>query len=486
MAEGKPVEWTVGLRNYATGKYLTQEAFGLALNVNGPSLKKKQIFTLVPGSAAGTVNVRTHLGKFLYGLVDGTFKGDADAPNADTDFTIVPAADGTIGLVSRHGFYAHGVEENLRCFTKEQPADGKWVVVLAMHPQINILNANRKRWVHLVGNELQCNEDVPWGEDALITLVFFEEIKEGRYGFMSSNGKFLQNSGKLVDKADKSCQFLLGFHDNQVSLRDETGKYLSCVGANGVLQVNKDKVTKDELFMISDSEPQFTIQDNRGRFTSIRSGNLKADQADVTDLERFQMEIDAAGKVSFKTSKAKYWLLGGDGNIEATAPNKDAAGTKFGVEYHGKVCKLIGNNGKYVIVKSNGGYAATGNGGEAEATFTMKIINRPELVLRGQFGFVGLKGPSGRVECNRASADVFVLKCEGGDYSISKDGKFWTVDADGVAATSAKPVTFHLEFVARSKFLIKHAESGKYIEGEQNGGFRAIGGSANINTLWEY
>jgi hypothetical protein len=33
------------------------------------------------------------------------------------------------------------------------------------------------------------------------------------------------------------------------------------------------------------------------------------------------------------------------------------------------------------------------------------------------------------------------------------------------------PAVFHLEFVERSKFLIKDAASGKYLEGEQAGGY---------------
>jgi hypothetical protein len=37
MAEGKALEWALGLRNAVSGKYLTQETFGFAMNVNGES-----------------------------------------------------------------------------------------------------------------------------------------------------------------------------------------------------------------------------------------------------------------------------------------------------------------------------------------------------------------------------------------------------------------------------------------------------------------
>ena len=72
------------------------------------------------------------------GTSDGAFTGDSEAPSGETTWKIVPQADGTWALVSAAGYYAHGTGSKLSCFAKERdplPADGKWVVHLAMHPQ---------------------------------------------------------------------------------------------------------------------------------------------------------------------------------------------------------------------------------------------------------------------------------------------------------------------------------------------------------------
>ena len=429
----------------------------------------------------------SHLGKYLYGDKDGKIGGDADAPSAETEWTIEPQADGTWALKSAPGFYFHGTGANLTAFVKDLPADGKWTVVLAMHPQINLYSVMRKRYVHLQGDELHCNEDVPWGDDALITLVFFDEHSEGRYGLMGCNGKYLTASGRMTEAAGADAQFLLGFHDDQISLRDAGGSYLSCVGGNGLLKVNKQRITKDELFVIQDSEPQFTIKSNsQNKQVSVRSGlEVKANQADVTDEERFQMEVAKNGTVSFMTNKLKYWAVQDDSSI-AAVDTKKSDKTAFTVQYDGNRVRYVGPNGKYVTVKPNGALMCNGAGSEAEGIFTMSIINRPEIVLRGQYGFMGVKPESRRVTCNQARGEIFTLTPVDGAYTIALKGQHWSVDGDGVSATAASGKQFFLEFVELSKCLIKDAESGQYLEGEQNGGVKATGRGKSINTLWEF
>lgn len=488
MAEGSALEWSMGFRNRASGKYLTQETFGYALNAQSATLKKKQIFYLLP--AEGGVYIRTHLGRYLSAQADGSFKGDVEQPNGDCVWGIEPQPDGTWALKSKYGFYANAKGDTLSAFTKELPTDqsGEWTVHLAMHPQINLFNVMRKRYVRFNAGGLSADEDVPWGADALLTFVFFEEHPSGRYGLMACTGEFLTASGKMVPAPTKESQFLLGFHDDCISLRDEQGNYLSCIGASGQLKAAKSKITKDELFQISDSEPQFDIKDSKGKQVSIKSGiEIKADQVEITDKEYFQLEVDPAGsgKVAFKCNSGKFWSCSVDGTMTATGKGKTAT-ELVTVEYLGTRVKFIASNGKYVTVRSNGGLVANGNGSDPTSLFTFTLINRPEIVLRGQFGFVGVKGASGRIEVNKSHPDAFTLNCVDGAYSLNFEGKFWTVDRDGVAATSSSPVFFYFEFVERSKFLIKHADSGKYLEGEQAGGFRNTGSAANINTLWEY
>jgi hypothetical protein len=72
--------------------------------------------------------------------------------------------------------------------------------------------------VHLDSNGSQLNTDelIPWGEDATITLVFFEE---GKYGLQASNGKYLSNSGALKDNPDADTRFIIEFFSSQIAFK---------------------------------------------------------------------------------------------------------------------------------------------------------------------------------------------------------------------------------------------------------------------------
>lgn len=222
---------------------------------SGNTLRQKQIWTLVSADD-GTVHLKSYLGKYLYGDRDGNVKADAEAPSATTKWTIQPQPNGTWALISAANYYFHGTGTDISAFLEAKPgvaapSDGLWVVHLAMHPQINLYNAMRKRYLHLSGEQLVCDEDIPWGDDALLNLIFFGDHPDGRYGIQACDGRFVENTGKLVDQANSNCQFLLGFHDNQVSFMDSNGSEFFLGGRSNcsLQQKTKKQKTRTVIFL---------------------------------------------------------------------------------------------------------------------------------------------------------------------------------------------------------------------------------------------
>ena len=413
----------------------------------------------------------------------GHFGGAAESAGKNEQFEIEAQPDGKWALKSAYGYYAGGTGEELTAYTKTLAEDRLWTVQLAMHPQVCMRNVNRKRYVHLKGDVFNTDEDVPWGDDAMITVRFFEE---GKYAFEASDGRFLSDNGNLKANADADCRYVIEFWGGQIALKGSNGKYVTAVGGPGTLKASKQTVGKDELFVMEDSHPQVKLLAWNGRRVSVKTGvEVSASQDTVEDTELFQMEINKSTKKwSFRTNKSTFWTMGDDGTISNNFSGERRNTEWFDVVWLGPKLAIKAANGKFVMTKKNGGLTATAAEASDDATYIFEIINRPKLVLRGEHGFVGTQ-PSGPLECNKSVPEVYSMEITKGVCRIKgANGKWWKVGPNGVGCTGSEPDQFFVELVEHSKMLIKHGD--KYLQGSQNGAFTCTGTKADASTLWEY
>jgi len=128
--------------------------------------------------------------------------------------------------------------------------------------------------VHLAsdGSSLHATELIPWGRDALLEL----EFREGRYCMRACDGRFLHRDGSLVDQPSGDAAFSVEMKSvgqlTGMALRDATGKYLTAVGRDGVVQGRNRNIGKDELFVVEDSQPQVVFTAHNGKMASIKQG----------------------------------------------------------------------------------------------------------------------------------------------------------------------------------------------------------------------
>ena len=210
---------------------------------------------------------------------------------------------------------------------------------------------------------------------------------------------------------------------------------------------------------------------------------------EITDKEIFQMEFDPKkpGKICMLANTREYWVSNGD--IQASSAKRvDSA--FFGIDWHGSQVSFQATSGKYVTIKPNGKLAPSSESIGDKEKFLLQLINRPLLILRGEHGFVGMRGATtARLECNRSSYEVFKLHFEDGNYKLEgRNGKFAKIDGEGnvnLSGNSEDCTTFQFEFREHTKVCIK-AGNGKYLRGESNGAFTADGEKPAKNTLWEY
>jgi fascin 1/2 len=518
------------MSSHNNNKYLTHEVFNFGISAGSRSMKKKCIFTMVPASN-DSVYIRSHLNKYLAVDHDGTVTCNTEDPTEEAEFIIEAQPDGRWLVKSnKYGNYLGtgnlGEKYTLESTKKDTlSADTNtadpwkfWTFHWAMHPQVTMRNLKRKKYCHLDTTDgpeqnmrITTDEIVPWGHDATITVLFqtVEDaagVKHGRYALQAPTGMYLSAGGMLVPEISDQSLFIVEFNksaDNEVTTSFKSasnGKYLTGLGAAGLLKATKSTVTDDEKFVLEESWPQATFKSGlNGNLVSSKSGvELKSDWSrakEPSDNEIFELRPNEANQWTIQSASLKHWAVDDSGAvmIESLAGAPTDANL-FTIEWGEKDVSIKSvKNGKYVktimnkVLKANGDDA--GSAENPGCSFVMELINRPQLVLRGTYGFVHTL-PSGLLECTSTTPEVYSVEPQDGKYAIytptaQGEKKYWKVGQNGITASESEPEFYSLSLAPNSKLNLSF--EGKYFAGAQNGAFTASGGdSASSSTNWEY
>lgn len=334
------------------------------------------------------------------------------------------------------------------------------------------------------GNSITCQQDLPWGHDATITIV----TKPGTIQLQASNGGFLLDNGSLGDGSEANSEYVVVFEGEQVSFKGANGKFLSTLGGTGLVKASSASIGKDQRFIMEDSWPQVTFKSEKvGNLAWSSKGGVEisANAKAITDLEIFQLEPQADGTWLLKNPRGAHgaFVAAMDGGLTANGGGADeapAAEAKFNVEFLGdsKVA-LKANDGKYLAASMNKQIRPTGGEVNADTTFVMEIINRPLIILRGVYGFIQAE-ESGLLRCNASVPQSFSATHTGAGYTYAN----WTTAADGSISIAAGSEVYEVQLLPESKMAI--SLNGKFLRGRQTGELGFTGDSIDAETQWEY
>ncbi|XP_060066991.1 fascin-like [Ylistrum balloti] len=481
----KRLEWKVGLQN-PTEKFLTAEPYGNQVNVSGTSLKGKQIWVLELNKDE-TVYIRSHLRRYLEADKFGNVACSSESHGEDGKFQIEYATDGTGRWSFKHtkyGYYLGGTEQDIHCLAKGASDEelSLWYVPMAMHPQITFFNINRKRYVKLENDELQCTQLTPWGPEALITL----EFKCGKYAFKTADSRYLTHTGHLTDEHGKNTKFSLELKLSSdsdlagLAFKDCEGKYLTAYAGSGVLKTRNKTVSRDELFFLVESHLQVIFVSSNGKQASIRQGlEVLSSQTETGDKEIFQIEyMKKTKKWLVYTANGKYWRLDDNESIIADAKSANE-NCQFDIVWQKDGTAVIkASNQKYLRHRGTGALIAASEVTGEKEMFMIRVVNRPILVLKGESGYLSMITSGSRkakYDCNKSTYDVLQLEQgPGGGYFVKgENGKYWSIGPDNsIQADGTTPTPFTFEFNGNSELMIR-APNGMYLKGEKSGGFAA-------------
>jgi len=472
----------------STGKYLTAEKFGNQISVTGTSLRVKQMWTFVQDTEGGSKGyLRSPQNKYLETNKHGDVICENDEKEPSYVFDVTVTDDGKWTFRDVFGKYLAGNADRLYT-TMDQKTNTEyyWAIHLAAHPQVNMKSVSRKRYVHHQDDELRCNEDIPWGHDAVMTLEFIN----GKYCIRCSNGILNGVTGEVSAARGDDSMFVLSIHDNSVAFRATNGKYLTVYGPSGKLIAMKGSVGKDELFLLEQSKAQCVLLASNEKKVSHRQGvDLTANQfmeAEDEDTETFQVGYHEGdrNKVTFQANDNKYWKVDGKGvKVNATNVSPECL---FQIEWVGNKVALKSND-KYLKITSGGTVQPSADSNsDPTALFQFELVNRHILVLRCEHGYIGMQSGGNKISCNRGNHDAMQVEHVDGYYKLkAANGSFWLVGNDEVLTTGAEGSLFVFELCGQSKMVIR-LKDGKCLAGDHNGTVKANGESEDRSTIWEY
>ncbi|XP_070581161.1 fascin-like [Ptychodera flava] len=472
-------------------KYLTQEKFGMKVNAMGRSMQVKQRWTVEQPGGDDYVLLRSHLDRYLSADAKGNIRCDAEAAGENERFTVETQNDGRWAIrSSAYGCYFGGTDDMLSCRSKTIGNTELWTAQMCIHPQVHLKNVARKRYVKLQEGELRITDDIPWGNESVITLGF----EDGKHTLQAYDGTYLRGDGKMVEESSQDTRFNLELRGGKVTFRDHEGRYLSPFGPRAILQRRNKTLGKDDFFVLEESVAQGAFLAHNGKYVSYKQGeDLSANQrGNPGNLETFQLEYDDDnGKWAVRAAVDKYWSLTQTSGIQLTTMNQITPEALFSIEYGDRCLAMMANNGKYITAKPNGHLYATCESISEKTNLKFQLMNRNALVLRGQYGFVGVKPTSAtnKLECNCSKYSLVHLTYRDGTYQVrvkGSDGNFLSLGKDGSLSTDGtEPCEFTLEFHKGNKVCLR-APNGNLVKGEQHGTISATGDKVELKTLWEF
>ncbi|XP_069757822.1 fascin-like isoform X3 [Narcine bancroftii] len=416
-----------GLINSAQ-KYLTAENFNFKVHATSSTLNIKQIWTIeFLKENSPLVQIRSSLRRYLAGDNNGKITCDWEVPNPYNKFQMIMHPDGKVSFQSEETKrYLGGAEDNIMCFAQVITESEKWVVHLAIHPNINLFNQGKKKYLRYDANEkaVQCDSELPWGQDCVMALIF--NIKEKKYSIRTSSGDLIACNGKLE-----------GYQSSRT------------------------------LYIPQIKCGMFCLKDNEGRFLSGRDSYIKTFKTESPSLDELFSLDPSPGQVSIRSLlSCKYVSLG--------------PGPKVIIKT---------GDGKILTTQSTGQLGVGHSTADDSQEFILKLVNRPLLILKSDFGFVAFGSGTQRLDGNRPMYEASRMTSDEDGYyqfKLVSTDKYWELDKDGyITGTGEQPINFIIQLVG-SNVLILKGPNGKYIITHQSGDFKATGEDAKSATMFLY
>uniref|UniRef100_A0A4W3J1U6 Fascin-like domain-containing protein n=1 Tax=Callorhinchus milii TaxID=7868 RepID=A0A4W3J1U6_CALMI len=352
----------------------------------------------------------------------------------------------------KFGTYLEMLENEVTCLMKTPTKCSMWTPHLAIHPHVVLYHLETKCYTRLLPAQHQLCTDSPLPHSNEFNFIL--HFEKGKYHLQTSDLRYLSLDDQLLSKRSKMTAFSLHLRPgNMVSFHAAHQRVLYPHGRTGILTVGSNPPDLFQYFALKKSKPWVSMK-------TASKNYLRG----LSDKLLLHIYSDSSGR---RCDSVLY-------SSAVLADGKDVEGvTYFGMEWNQGKLALQAANGLYLQVRPIGQVIASAQEPGVEQEFTVRLVNRPFLILRGRHGYIGSSYRSDKLVCNNNMYDII-------------NGKFWSMGENyNFYVSGENPLDFCVE-IRGDNLLSVLAPNGNYLQSDQSGILSATDSTLSPDSLWEF
>ncbi|XP_036037374.1 fascin-3 [Onychomys torridus] len=487
----KTEDLRVGLISWA-GTYLTFEAYKSTVTATAKSLCRRQTWELLVSNehdAQAVVRLKNLQGLYLLCEADGTVCYGRPRTSHHGCFLLRFHRNGkwTLQCIIS-GRYLESDGEDVFCNSRVLSAYHMWTPRPALHIHVILYSPTYRSYAradHSVGR-IWVDAAVPCLEECGFLLHF----QDGCYHLETSTHHFLSHVDRLVPQRSSQTAFYMQVRPRGlVALCDGEGGTLYPQGTHLLLGLGSNPTRGEEWFILQHFPTWVSLRSRTRRFISVMyDAEVCAASERLTPMSLFQYECDNESLTLQLRSANGYYLAQRRHKSIIADGHPLESDTFFRVHWNCGRIILQSSNGRFLSIISNGLLMANATIPGPHEELGIRFANRPFLILRGRYGYVGSCSDHDLIQCNRDQPDcIHLLPCRQGIYHFqAQGGSFWSITSFGTFRPWGKfALNFCIELQG-SNLLTVLAPNGFYIRADRSGTLLADSGDITKECIWEF
>ncbi|EHB08668.1 Fascin-3 [Heterocephalus glaber] len=500
----KAEDLRIGLISWA-GTYLTFEAYKNTVTANAKSLGRRQIWDLLVSNEHETqavVRLKSLKGLHLLCEGDGSVCHGQPRTSHHGCFLLQFHRNGkwTLQCIIS-GRYLESDGTDVFCNSQVLSAYHMWTPRPALHVHVTLYSPIYRTYAradHTVGR-IWVDAAVPCMEECGFLLHF----QDGCYHLETSTHHFLSHVNRLVSQLSSQTAFHIQVRPRGlVALCNGEGGTLYPQGSHLLLGLGSRPMKGAEWFILQHFPTWVSLRSKARKFISVLYGKcwvntamergkgaeVCATSACLTPMSLFQFECNSESPTLQLRSTNGCYLAQRPNRAVMADGHAVESDTFFRVHWNcGKII-LQSSSGRFLSIAPNGLLIANATIPGPNEELAIRFANRPFLVLRGRYGYVGSTSERDLIQCNMDQPDcIQLLPCHQGIYHFqAQGGSFWSITSFGTFRPWGKfALNFCIELQG-SNLLTVLAPNGFYMRADRSGTLLADSEGITKECIWEF